>query len=525
MLKMWDANLTLEKATTCVEAVEFIRPFANNLLGVYARGDKAISVWSYPSLPFPTHSFKTGLKEPILKFDCDSANNFLAVASRDDNLVHFYEFTDFVEHRRSGPLSISVDQNSSIYASFYDPINPNRQAANLGRFEVVYKEPPIMRSISVKEPHSHMIRKASDSNAGETIPFPSITGRPREHFQMTPKIKPRATVDLTELGPLSLIPHHQRSDIVPNQNDFKSRLLFFDHNYRRGEPIELAFKDNMELAHKFGLASVVEAWHSLKTFYEELVPDNTSAPELPVKPRFVFSEPKGQTQTQDGNDCLRQFVDFYSKSEDNKFVSIDPNEIFYNEGKLFIHNDLEGRFKSRHKRKLGVFYSEKRNLFPRLAEEIIVGVIESGEFIHGFAMYRLLKWYLTSTPKQVLENWEMSYFELLKISQLHLQAAEMALQSSFERVKGLMAEARAFDVKCPHCGTLIEKADNRECSKCKKILDCAICKKEITGLVIVCPLCGHGGHMKEIVSHFQNNSEARCPQGCDHRCFNFDKPE
>lgn len=525
MLKMWDSNLTLEKATTCIEAVEFIRPFANDLLGIYARGDKAISVWHYPSLTFPTHSFKTGLKEPILKFDSDSTNNFLAVASRDDNLVHFYEFADFVEHRRAGPLSVAVDQNDAIYAGFYDSANQTRQGGFLGRFEVLHKEPPVLRSISAKEPQSHHIRKASDNNFGESIPFPSITSRPREFFLMTPKIKPRVTVDLTELGPPSLLPNAHRSDATPNPNEFKSRLLFFDHNYRRGEPIELAFKDNMELAHKFGLTSVVEAWNSLKTFYEELIPDTTSVPELAGKPRFVFNDPKGPSAAQDGNECLRQFVDFYSKSEDNKFASIDPNEIFFNEGKLFIHNDLESRFKSQYKRKLGVFYSEKRNLFPRLAEEIIVGVIESGEFIHGFAMYRLLKWYLTSTPKQVLETWEMCYFELLKGSQLHLQAAEMALQSTFERVKGLMAEARVFDVKCPHCGTLIEKADNRECSKCKRVLDCAICKKEAAGLVMVCPLCGHGGHMKEIVQHFQTNPDAQCPQGCDHRCFNFDQAD
>ena len=85
---------------------------------------------------------------------------------------------------------------------------------------------------------------------------------------------------------------------------------------------------------------------------------------------------------------------------------IDSLEVFYKEGKVFIHNNLDAKLKSKKKKKNGLFHSDKKVLFSKLAETVILRMINKGKLIQAFPVYRLLMSFLVTVLKSKFEDWQ-----------------------------------------------------------------------------------------------------------------------
>mmetsp|Transcript_8820 Transcript_8820/g.15843 ORF Transcript_8820/g.15843 Transcript_8820/m.15843 type:complete len:103 (-) Transcript_8820:50-358(-) len=46
---------------------------------------------------------------------------------------------------------------------------------------------------------------------------------------------------------------------------------------------------------------------------------------------------------------------------------------------------------------------------------------------------------------------------------------------------------------------------------------CVLCHQPVRGMYVVCPGCGHGGHLKHLQQWFSKGQDV-CPSGCGHRC-------
>ena len=505
--KHWNYDLTCLKAMSNADSIEMIKPLENEMVAIGGGLNKNISVWKLPRLNFPTHSFKTEFKEPILKFDVDLHNTYLVAASWEDTQVKLFSFEDFVENHRCLNMSATADQNDNVFFSFFD------KRGILGKFDASIKEECLQDLMFVRE--SSFAHKKSEQAVPLVSNPPVISKKLKEiENQFTPKIKFKGNDNSIDFN-MSPRPFETES-----YGTFKTKLVYFEDKYKRTDVnIETAIDFNLELASVLKSQEIADSWGLLKSYYEELIVDRTNI-EFPVKERSL-AEGTGKTNAGDGTKCLRDFLDYYALESDNNFAVIDPLEIFYNEGKVFIHNNLDAKLRSKKKKNHGLFHSDKKVLFSKLTEDIIVKLINKGELIHAFTIYQLLKPFLVTVLKPQFENWEFWYFMVLKDHQLFKHAAKLALNSEFENLNKQMTQARSFDIACPSCKTLIEVADGKQCSKCFKQISCGICKKEVNRLMLVCSFCGHGGHLKEIIKHFHKDNDNLCPEGCDHRCFTF----
>lgn len=102
-------------------------------------------------------------------------------------------------------------------------------------------------------------------------------------------------------------------------------------------------------------------------------------------------------------------------------------------------------------------------------------------------------------------------------------------------------KSTAFNFKYAECGHRVEPSEqvmlnpqnnqNLDCSHSNKKFICSICLKEVKGLMLLCPICFHGGHFQEIYEWFTQkpsgddatsaNHKILCPMGCNHQCFDF----
>ena len=86
-----------------------------------------------------------------------------------------------------------------------------------------------------------------------------------------------------------------------------------------------------------------------------------------------------------------------------------------------------------------------------------------------------------------------------------------------------VAPGLSFATICPRCKKSSASESNL-CSSCNDYaFRCSICTNSVRGLFTVCMTCSHGGHLKCIVSWFENHSQ--CPTGCGCKCtFNTFTP-
>lgn len=495
-----------------IDSVEIIKPLKNGLVAITGGINKSISVWSLPKLNFPTHTFRTDFKESILKIDADIDNRYLiAMSGERETFIKTFEFEENVEQYSSMTMAVTSDHNDSIFFSFYDKsgviakVDTSIKAAS-NSDSLTFKELPIMNK-KISEPFSP--RVSFNTSSGFSAKIKDFASQ---------KLKPK---NINELNIESLFKTNMLKSVEDQtKNSLRYKLIYFEEKYLKEDSnIDSMAEFNQEIAKKMNLNEIAETWKLLRIYYSEL--DSGSNDIEFVKREKAVSDSIPKVVPSESNKYLLDFLNFYSQESDNRFVSMDPQEIFFNEGKVFIHNNIELKMKAKKRKKSSLFTSENKVLFSKLAEEIITKLVDSGELIHAYAMYRVFKPALVSVKLETSENWELWYIRVLKDHEFYSQAAKLALNSESERVKKLMSEGRSFDVSCPGCGCLIVLSDKGKCSKCNKKISCGVCKKPVNGLIMTCTICGHGGHFKELMKYFNQENDVMCPEGCDHRCFLF----
>jgi len=70
------------------------------------------------------------------------------------------------------------------------------------------------------------------------------------------------------------------------------------------------------------------------------------------------------------------------------------------------------------------------------------------------------------------------------------------------------------------CAICEERIDTFNCKKCRKPgLECVICRLPVSGLGLVCPSCGHGGHLQHMWGWWGDHST--CPASCGCNCKKY----
>jgi len=79
------------------------------------------------------------------------------------------------------------------------------------------------------------------------------------------------------------------------------------------------------------------------------------------------------------------------------------------------------------------------------------------------------------------------------------------------------ASRAAVSTSCPTCESHLSRAS---CNRCRRPgLSCSVCRVPVLGLAVVCPACGHGGHLAHLNSWWINH--ATCPASCGCPCRKF----
>lgn len=94
------------------------------------------------------------------------------------------------------------------------------------------------------------------------------------------------------------------------------------------------------------------------------------------------------------------------------------------------------------------------------------------------------------------------------------QRASVRKHSPSVREEGVRAVVSST---CPTCGVHLEQAG---CTRCRApCLHCAVCRLPVVGLGVVCPACGHGGHLAHLATWL--SSHPTCPASCGCSCQKF----
>ncbi|XP_064647525.1 GATOR2 complex protein WDR24-like isoform X2 [Lineus longissimus] len=118
--------------------------------------------------------------------------------------------------------------------------------------------------------------------------------------------------------------------------------------------------------------------------------------------------------------------------------------------------------------------------------------------------------------EQALEQWFMSYIDLLSRFELYCVAAEVIKSSDHPSVSSLNQQSTSFHTNCDKCGKPLIKA-GWTCDRCKKMTNlCSICHHPVKGLYVWCQGCSHGGHLNHIQDWLSKSPY--CPTGCGHMC-------
>lgn len=117
----------------------------------------------------------------------------------------------------------------------------------------------------------------------------------------------------------------------------------------------------------------------------------------------------------------------------------------------------------------------------------------------------------------------LAYIDLLQRLKLFNHACEIKANIDDEILANLSRKAIDIYIKCSQCkkDLKIKNLSNRSatvwCSKCKECVSkCCFCLKPINGLLQMCPICSHGGHIECMSYWFAMHSS--CPSGCTHEC-------
>ncbi|CAN6635044.1 hypothetical protein TRVA0_015S00408 [Trichomonascus vanleenenianus] len=120
---------------------------------------------------------------------------------------------------------------------------------------------------------------------------------------------------------------------------------------------------------------------------------------------------------------------------------------------------------------------------------------------------------------QAVEEWILSYIDLLKRCQLFAAAAEIIKGSKFEMVRELGLTETAIETLCHRCMAPLREVNTTSefwyCERCKKYLDgCVICREPVKGLALTSLACGHKMHIACMTDWLFDDRNTECPSGC-----------
>eukprot|EP01041_Mallomonas_annulata_P004728 gene4728-9389_t len=130
-------------------------------------------------------------------------------------------------------------------------------------------------------------------------------------------------------------------------------------------------------------------------------------------------------------------------------------------------------------------------------------VVKEGEEIHGAE-------FICSQNMSIAENlglqWQIheaytSYWEILHKLQLTELACLLALHADIKLLSDRSQQGVEMRQNCGKCGKELTRAENSTgvklpwCVRCKACVGlCVVCHRPVCGLMLWCPVCGHGGH-------------------------------
>ena len=167
------------------------------------------------------------------------------------------------------------------------------------------------------------------------------------------------------------------------------------------------------------------------------------------------------------------------------------------------------------------FFEYNQKFLSEIFIKIIQELIDQGQTL-GYVLYYNLKDIFKIDHKRAI-IWEHTYIHILRDQGLYVFASEMIKNSNFNIINDINNNYTKFTLRCGKCKQPLESKKNGVCDVCQNFVICNVCDKKVNGLLLVCDICGHGGHFKEIKEMFsKRNKNVFCPEGCDHRCFYFD---
>mmetsp|Transcript_11572 Transcript_11572/g.14462 ORF Transcript_11572/g.14462 Transcript_11572/m.14462 type:complete len:588 (-) Transcript_11572:817-2580(-) len=121
----------------------------------------------------------------------------------------------------------------------------------------------------------------------------------------------------------------------------------------------------------------------------------------------------------------------------------------------------------------------------------------------------------------LVRQWYISYIDLLQQMCLFSHAASLIGNCQDPEIGKLNQTSTTIHESCPTCNKPLQNG-KKACKTCrKKIGFCFLCHEPVTGIFVMCPGCGHGGHLDHALEWFgdlDNKYHELCPTGCGHKC-------
>lgn len=120
-------------------------------------------------------------------------------------------------------------------------------------------------------------------------------------------------------------------------------------------------------------------------------------------------------------------------------------------------------------------------------------------------------------PEIDRESWYYSYIDLLSKFQLWNVMAQVINLSPLSNINSINQTSTTVFTSCGLCQRPMNGRVAWLCDRCKtKPAECSICHGVVSGLMVWCQGCYHGGHILHMSDWFAEKDY--CPTGCGHMC-------
>lgn len=248
--------------------------------------------------------------------------------------------------------------------------------------------------------------------------------------------------------------------------------------------------------------------------------------------RIVFPlEDNENTRTKKENQKVMNY--YYDNPDELKIDILEGHVVITDDGQMQINkkNQVEIEMKVNNydaKKNQFVIHPNLHTIsdckqFSKIVLKMVQEIIDNGEFLHAYLMYRCLSKELDSSlfSEELIKNWETTYIDILSTENFFQQATEVIKNSKIESIRIINQNEVFFSTRCGRCNSRLQTFNNGRCDPCKDIaLTCSLCRQPVKGLALICQICGHGGHMKEMREYWGDKEKRNrsCPC-CIHNCF------